>query len=135
MRATTYIFIDENLSIFTPIRSTKKSESNGDLVGKEKTKTSRTLSMQDMQRTLAEKVTTNRGVTFSSVSIMVDAVLRFASNTVSDQVKQQVDAAMENDNIEEIRKLLSSDSTDLQTVLVSALERVSVSISHSPTRI
>ena len=91
--------------------------------------------MQDMQRTLAEKVTTNRGVTFSSVSIMVDAVLRFASNTVSDQVKQQVDSAMENDNIEEIRKLLSSNSTDLQTVLVSALERVSISISHSPTRI
>ena len=113
----------------TPIRSAKKSESNGDLVvvGKEKTMTSRKKSIQDMQRTLVDEVRANSKVTFSSVSIMVDAVMRFNSYTVNDQVKQEVDAATENNNIEEIRKLISSGSTDLQTALVSALERVSIS--------
>ena len=113
----------------TPIRSSaKRSESNGDLVGKEKTKTSRTKSIQDMQRTLVEKARENRGVSFSSVSVMVDAVLRLSANTVTDKVKLQVEAAVENNNLEEIRELISSGSTDLQTALVSALERVSISL-------
>ena len=88
----------------------------------------RTKSIQDMPRSGLEKVRQSRRVSFRKVTNMVDAVLRLSSNTGSEpQVKQQVDAAMENDNIEEIRKLLSSGSTDLQTVLVSALEKVSVS--------
>ena len=108
----------------TPIRSSaKRSESNGDLVGKEKTKTSRTKSIQDM---LVEKASQAR-VSFSSVSIMVDAVMRLSANHVTDKVKLEVEAAVENNNIEEIKELISSGSTDLQTALVSALERVSIS--------
>ena len=96
-------------------------------MGKEKTKTSRTTSIQNMQQTLVKAARENRGVTFSSVSIMVDAVMRFSSFAVNEQGKQQVDAARDNNNIEEIRKLISDGSTNLQTALVSALERVSIS--------
>ena len=80
-----------------------------------------------MQRTLVEKARENRGVSFSSVSIMVDAVMRLSANHVTDKAKLEVEAAVENNNIEEIKELISSGSTDLQTALVSALERVSIS--------
>ena len=116
-----------NLSILIPIRSAKKSESNRDPVGKDKRKTDRSKSIQDMQRTLIEKARETRTVSFSGVSAMVDAVLRFNSYIVTDQDKQRVNVATENNNIEEILKLISSGTIDLQTALVSALERVSVS--------
>ena len=82
----------------------------------------------DMQKAMVEKAKETRNVSFSGVSAMVDAVLRFSSITVKDQDKKLVNAAIENNNIEEIWKLISSETIDLQTALVSALERVSDSI-------
>ena len=79
----------------------------------------------DMQKAMVEKAKETRNVSFSGVSAMVDAVLRFSSITVKDQDKKLVNAAIENNNIEEIWKLISSETIDLQTALVSALERVS----------
>ena len=110
-----------------PIRSSKKSDSNRDPADVEKNKMGRKKSIQDMHWTLVEKAKETRSVSFSGVSAMVDAVLRFSSYTVTDQDKQQVNAAIEHNNIEEIGKLISSGTIDLQTALVSALERVSVS--------
>ena len=81
-----------------------------------------TKSIQEMQRSLVEKARQSRSVSFSGVS-----VLRLSSCTVADLRKQRIKAAVENNNTEEIRKLLCSGSTDLQTALVSALERVSIS--------
>ena len=116
---------NDDVFIVIPIRSAKKSEPNRDPVVAEKRKTDRSKSIQDMHYTLVEKAKETRTVSFSGVSAMVDAVLRFSSITVKDQDKDLVNAAIENNNIEEIWKLISSETIDLQTALVSALERVS----------
>ena len=65
-------------------------------------------------------------------SVSFSGVLGLPSHTTTDQtdqtdhIKQQVDAAVEKNNNEEIRKLISSGSTDLQTAVMLALERVSI---------
>ena len=89
-------------------------------------KTERTKSIQDMQRTLVDKARESRAVSFSGVSVMVDAALRLSSFAFSDHAREEVDKAVTEDNWQEIKRLISSGTTDLHTALVSTLERVSI---------
>ena len=112
---------------YQPLRinkSNKKSYSSHDMTGKDKTKTSRTKSLHDMQKTLVEKARESR-VSFSGVSVMVEAALSLSSFALRGQSKEDVDRAVRDNDYQEVRRLIESKKTDLYTALVSTLERVS----------
>ena len=108
---------NDDVFILIPIRSAKKSEPNRDPVVAEKRKIDRSKSIMDMQKAMVEKAKETRNVSFSGVSAMVDAVLRFSSITVKDQDKKLVNAAIENNKRMQSRVLeRRRDLTDVVTV-------------------
>ena len=77
-----------------------------------------------MQKTLMEKARESR-VSFSGVSVMVEAAIKLSSFALPGQAKEDVDKAVEENNSEEVKRLIEGKKTDLHTALVSTLERVS----------